>query len=111
MSEAMKFFSGKMIKTIVSRRAATSRERSEIDRGGHWRFFPFLLAPKPNRARVQRSTFILWLGGIARPRSRALGGLVPWGGYLQNGSRMSLKVIGGPHEARFLLQYARITHR
>jgi hypothetical protein len=76
MSEAMKFFSGKMIKTIASRRAATSRERSEIDRGGHWRFFPFLLAPKPNRAHVQRTTFILWLGGIAR-RVPTLGGLDP----------------------------------
>jgi hypothetical protein len=40
--------------------------------------FLFLLAPKPNRARAQRTTFILWLGGIARPRSRALGGLDPW---------------------------------
>ena len=66
MREAMKFFPGKMIETIASRRAATSRERSEIDRGGHWRLFPFLLAPKPSRARVQRTTFILWLGGIAR---------------------------------------------
>jgi hypothetical protein len=41
MREAMKFFPGKMIETIASRRAATSRERSEIDRGGHWRFFLF----------------------------------------------------------------------
>jgi hypothetical protein len=65
MREAMKFFPGKMIETIASRRAATSRERSEIDRGGHWRLFPFLLAPKPNRARMQRTTFILWLGGIS----------------------------------------------
>jgi hypothetical protein len=58
MREAMKFFPGKMIETIASRRAATSRERSEIDRGGHWRLFPFLLAPKPSCARVQRTTFI-----------------------------------------------------
>jgi hypothetical protein len=64
----MKFFPGKMIKTIASRRAATSRERSEIDRRGHWRLFPFLLAPKPSRARVQRTTFILWLGGISYAR-------------------------------------------
>jgi hypothetical protein len=76
MSEAMKFFPGKMIETITSRCAATSRERSEIDRGGHWRFFLFLLAPKPNRARAQRSTFILWLGGIARSM---LGDSVPRG--------------------------------
>jgi hypothetical protein len=39
--------------------------------------FPFLLAPKPSRACVQRTTFILWLGGIAPPRSRALGGSGP----------------------------------
>ena len=41
MSEALKFFPGKMIKAIASRRAATSCERPEIDRRGHSRFSYF----------------------------------------------------------------------
>lgn len=33
--------------------------------------FSFFISSKPSRARLQRTTFILWLGGIARSRSRA----------------------------------------
>jgi hypothetical protein len=69
----MKFFPGKMIEAITSRRAATSRERSEIDRSGHWRsFYSILFAPTPQSCPAA-TYHIHLLCGIVPAFCRAVG--------------------------------------